>query len=76
MKRHSSPCQRRAHVKRIEEPDEAENAQPDGDIDEDLAHICFSFFLFLPEQNWWFLLFLRVRLSISGHIPLPRPAHI
>lgn len=54
MKRHCSPGQGRAHVQGIEEPDEAENAKADGDVDEDLAYIflSFSLFLFLTGQNW------------------------
>lgn len=78
MKCHSSPGQGRAHVQSVEEPDKAENAHPDGYVDEELANISLRFFLFfvLSDQNWWFVLFLSVRLSIRGHIPLPGPPHI
>lgn len=57
---HSSPGQGWAHVQGVEEPDMAENAHPDGDVDENLINShSFLFFLFLLERNLWFLFLLR-----------------
>lgn len=75
MKRHCSPGQGRAHVQGVGEPDEAENAQPDGNVDEDLTN-GHSYLLFLLGRNWWFLFLLRASLSIYDDVPLPLPSCI
>lgn len=62
------------HVERVEEPDEAENAQTDGDVDEDFADVNFLFFLFAMERRG-LLVFPGRGNSLPGHHPLPLPAH-
>lgn len=62
------------HVERIKEPDQAEYAQTDGDVDEDFADVDFLFFLFAVERRG-FLIFPGRGRSFPCHHPLPLPAH-
>lgn len=62
------------HVERVKEPDQAEYAQTDGDVDEDLANIHFLLFLFTVERRG-FLIFPWRGSSLPSHHPLPLPAH-
>lgn len=62
------------HVERIEEPDQAEYAQTDGDVDEDFANVYFLFFLFAVECRG-LLVFPGRGNSLPSHHPLPLPAH-
>lgn len=66
MKRHWSSDKCQLHVQGIKYPDQAENAQPDADVDKDLTSShSFLLFLFLLVRNWRFLFLLRARPSIS-----------
>ena len=66
--------QTRAHVERIKEPDQAEYAQANGDVNEDLANVEFLFLLFAVKCGG-LLVFPWRGSGFAGHHPLPLPAH-
>lgn len=62
------------HVEGIEEPDQAEYAKANGDVDEDFANINFLFLLFAVKCRGLFIFPWRGG-SFTSHHPLPLPAH-
>lgn len=63
-----------AHVEGIKEPDQAEYAEANGDVDEDFANVDLLFLLFAVECRG-LLVFPWKGSSFTGHHPLPLPAH-
>lgn len=63
-----------SHVEGIEEPDEAEYAKTNGDVDEHFAHVNFLFLLLAMEYGG-LLIFPWKASSFTRHHPLPLPAH-
>lgn len=62
------------HVECIKEPDQAEYAQANGDVDEDFANINFLFLLFTVKCRG-LLIFPWRGSSFTSHHPLPLPSH-
>lgn len=74
MQSHHSLGQTGSHVDGVEEPDEAEYAEADGDVDKDFSDVDFLFLLFAVKHSGFVIFPWRGR-SFTGHDPLPLPAH-
>lgn len=74
MQGHHPFSQAGTHVECIKEPDQAEYAQANGDVDEDFANINFLFLLFAVKCRG-LLIFPGRGSSFTSHHPLPLPAH-
>lgn len=62
------------HVEGVKEPDQAEYAEANGDVDEDFADIDFLFLFFAVKCRGLLILPRRGSSFTSDH-PLPLPAH-
>lgn len=65
--------QHRSHVERIEKPNQTENAEANGDVDEDFANVCFLFLLFAVKCRGP-IIFPEGWSGFTSH-PFPLPAH-
>ena len=74
MQGHHPLGQAGPHVEGVKEPDQAEYAKADGDVDEEFADVDFLFLLFSVKCKGLVVIFPLKGSSFTGHHPLPLPA--